>query len=145
LNLVAEFGIKILGFGTNEFSNECGSKYVENICSQHGNFRMHLSSWQPSEYANIFPREKPDLIFGDICVVAWGLRQGFPGYGIFIHTFFFGYDGAINIAREIVKALKNPSLVQGFASHTNFPYKKSWYSESPSKYLIERRGDRVEK
>lgn len=138
MNLIAEMGVKILGFGTNEFSNGCGLRYVEKLQAQHGDFRLHLSSWQPAEYANIFPQEKPDLVFGDTAMVAWGIRQGYPGFGIFIHTFFFGYDGALNIARELVKALKNPVLTDGFAKHVDFPYKESWYSEPASKYLVER-------
>jgi nitrogenase molybdenum-iron protein alpha chain len=135
-SLLLELGIETVVSTGFEYSDDYGKAKIENLNARcDGQFTVHIGNFQHFEWANLFHRENPDLLVGGLELGGWALRQGIPVAPVLPHTFFFGYGGAVNYGKEIVRALRNTSYSQNLSRHVHLPYRKQWFKESPLKYI----------
>ena len=71
----------------------------------------------------------------------WALRDGIPVTAVLPDTFYIGYEGELTFARDIAKSLRNPSYAKNISQRVKQPYKESWYSQDPFKYIVETGGN----
>jgi nitrogenase molybdenum-iron protein alpha chain len=135
-SLLTELEIETVVSTGFEYSDNYGKAPLENLNARcGGKFTLHIGNFQHFEWANLFHRSKPDLLVGGLELGGWALRQGVPVAPVLPHTFFLGYDGAVNYGREILKALRNTSYSSNLAKHVKMPYRNNWFNESTHKYI----------
>lgn len=134
-SLVQELGMDTVVTTGFEYSDDYGLALLEDLNSRCNDFKVHIGNFQHFEWANLFNREKPDVLVGGLELGGWALRQGIPVAAIRPHTLYIGYEGALSYGRDIVKSQKNPSFASKLAERVKLPYKKEWYSENPFKYI----------
>ncbi|PWB49687.1 MAG: hypothetical protein C3F06_14055 [Candidatus Methanoperedenaceae archaeon] len=134
-SLLVELGIDTVVTTGFEYSDDYGLAPLENLKSRCSDFTVHIGNFQHFEWANLFNREKPDVLVGGLELGGWALRQGIPVAPVLPQTFFTGYEGALSYGKDIVKSLKNPSFAKNLAQRVKLPYRKEWYSENPFKYI----------
>lgn len=133
-SLLLELGMETVVSTGFEYSDAYGIDRIENLNSRSGGgYTLHIGNFQHFELSHLFNREKPDVFIG--AMTSSALRQGVPVAPILPITFFFGYDGAVNYGREIVKALRNTAYSRNLAERVRLPYRKSWFKQKVSKYI----------
>jgi nitrogenase molybdenum-iron protein alpha chain len=119
-----------------EYSDAYGKAAIENLNSRcGGKYTLHIGNFQHFEWANLFHREKPDLLVGGLELGGWALRQGIPVAPVLPHTFFLGYGGALSCGKDIVNSLRNASFSANLGRHVKLPYRQGWYESSPLAYI----------
>jgi len=135
-SLMTELGIETVVSTGFEYSDDYGLDRIENLNKRcGGNYTLHIGNFQHFEWAHLFNREKPDLLVGGLELGGAALRQGVPVAPVLPGTFYLGYDGAVNYAREIVKALRNTAYSRNLARHVQLPYRKSWFRQKTHTYI----------
>ena len=79
---------------------------------------------------------KPDIYIGHNSDNIWAAKRGvsiLPIYGT--NSIYVWYAGAYDIARRIKRQFKNPAFNGHLAANVRQPYRESWYSQYPFKYI----------
>jgi len=97
---------------------------------------MNIANVQHYEEANLLKKLKPDFFMGHINGNGTASKLGIPSHVIYnTGLTYVGYRGAYDLARRIYRQLKNPAFNANLSRNTRLPYKESWYSENPFKYI----------
>ncbi|MDR1446513.1 MAG: nitrogenase component 1 [Treponema sp.] len=106
---------------------------------EQGGERLFASgTGQPFEQTNILLNEKPDLYIGHVGINGWAGRAGFPVFPLWIVSVnYMGYSGAFEIARRLVRILRNSAFNRNLAAHVPLPYRAEWYAKDPYSYIKE--------
>jgi nitrogenase molybdenum-iron protein alpha chain len=137
-SLMLELGVETVVSTGFEYSDAYGKKPIESLNERSGGkFTVHIGNFQHFEWANLFHRERPDILVGGLELGGWALRQGIPVAPVLPHTLYIGYEGALSYGRDVVKALRNDSYSSNLARHVKLPYRASWFNEVPQKYIGE--------
>jgi nitrogenase molybdenum-iron protein alpha chain len=139
-SLLQELGMETAVTTGFEYSDDYGQAPLENLARRSKNFLVQIGNFQQFEWTNLFHSEKPDILVGGQEHSGWALRDGIPVTAVLPDTFYIGYDGALTFARDIAKSLRNPSYAYNISQRVKQPYKESWYSENPFKYIVEGEG-----
>lgn len=134
-SLLLELGIETAVTTGFEYSDDYGQAPLENLSKRSKNFLVQIGNFQQFEWTNLFHKEKPDILIGGQEHSGWALRDGIPVTTLLPDTFYIGYDGAVSFAKDITKSLRNPSFAKNIAKRVKQPYKESWYSQDPFKYI----------
>lgn len=134
-SLIQELGMNTVVTTGFEYSDDYGLDLLDDLNKRCGDFKVHIGNFQHFEWANLFNKEKPDVLVGGLELGGWALRQGIPVAAVRPHTLYIGYEGALSYGLDLVKSLKNPSFTKNLAKRVKLPYKKEWYSENPFKYI----------
>jgi nitrogenase molybdenum-iron protein alpha chain len=98
--------------------------------------KFSAATGQPFEQANILKKTNPDIYIGHVGINGWAGRAGFPVFPLWmVSVNYMGYSGAFEIARRILRVLKNPSFNRNLAQHIPLPYRQEWYSRDPYTYI----------
>jgi nitrogenase molybdenum-iron protein alpha chain len=134
-NLLHELGFKIIGirsFHHDEFA-EGEYEKLKNIA---GDFAFNVANCQPFEEANLLKSLKPDLFLGHWNGNHTAAKLGIPSHVIYnTGLSYIGYRGVFEIARRLYRQLANPAFTANISKYVRLPYKESWYSENPFKYI----------
>lgn len=134
-SLIQELGMNTVVTTGFEYSDDYGLDLLDDLNKRCNDFKVHIGNFQHFEWANLFNKEKPDVLVGGLELGGWALRQGIPVAAVRPHTLYIGYEGALSYGLDLVKSLKNPSFTKNLAKRVKLPYKKEWYSENPFKYI----------
>lgn len=95
-----------------------------------------VGAHQPHETANIVKNLKPDIFVGHVGECAAVSKLGVPCLPVSLNNNnYCAYKGAYDIARRLVRTLKNNAFNKKLSENTTLPYKESWYAENPFKYI----------
>lgn len=133
VNLVQEFGAKIVGLSLFHF-NQNDAELIEESYKKNGwDFNLHIAEGQPFEQVNIILRAQPDIYLGELGQAVPVAKLGIPAicYGLLP---LYGYAAAINLADKIRLAIQNKSWLERLSSGKS-PYSKSWLEKSPNWYI----------
>jgi nitrogenase molybdenum-iron protein alpha chain len=135
-SLLEEFGLETAVSTGLEYSDAYGLAPLENLNRRSKKeFTLQIGNFQHFEWVNLLAKEKPDVLVGGIEYCSTGIRQGIPVAPVLPGTLYVGYEGALSFGRELVRSLKNPSYARKISARANLPYRASWYSQSPFKYI----------
>jgi nitrogenase molybdenum-iron protein alpha chain len=134
-SLLQELGMETAVTTGFEYSDDYGQAPLENLARRSKNFLVQIGNFQQFEWTNLFHSEKPDILIGGQEHSGWALRDGIPVTAVLPDTFYIGYEGALVFARDIAKSLRNPSYAKNITKRVKQPYKESWYSQNPFKYI----------
>lgn len=100
---------------------------------------FNVATGQPFEQANLLEKLQPDIYIGHVGGNSWAGKQGFPVFPIFGQTVnYLGYNGVFELARRLVRILKNPIFNRNLAANTRLPYFDEWYHQDPFAYIDQR-------
>jgi nitrogenase molybdenum-iron protein alpha chain len=136
-SLLQELGMETAVTTGFEYSDDYGLEPLQNLRKRGKDFLVQIGNFQQFEWTNLFHKIKPDLLVGGQEHSGWALRDGIPVTAVLPDTFYIGYEGAISFAKELVKSLRNPSYSNNISKRVKQPYKESWYSQDPFKYIAE--------
>lgn len=134
-SLLQELGMETAVTTGFEYSDDYGQAPLENLARRSKNFLVQIGNFQQFEWTNLFHSEKPDILVGGQEHSGWALRDGIPVTAVLPDTFYIGYEGALTFAKDIAKSLRNPSYAKNISQRVKQPYKESWYSQNPFKYI----------
>jgi nitrogenase molybdenum-iron protein alpha chain len=135
-SLLEEFGLETAVSTGLEYSDAYGLAPLENLNRRSKKeFTLQIGNFQHFEWVNLLAKEKPDVLVGGIEYCSTGIRQGIPVAPVLPGTLYVGYEGALSFGKELVRSLRNPSYAKKISSRANLPYRASWYSQSPFKYI----------
>jgi nitrogenase molybdenum-iron protein alpha chain len=98
--------------------------------------RLSIANILHYEQANVINRLKPDLYIARGLTLPHASLFGVPMISLYDHTSCnLGYRGTLSIGQRMANALKNPSFFTKLSHHVPLPYRQSWYSQDPFKYL----------
>lgn len=140
-SLLQELGMETAVTTGFEYSDDYGQAPLENLARRSKNFLVQIGNFQQFEWTNLFHTERPDILVGGQEHSGWALRDGIPVTAVLPDTFYIGYEGALTFARDFAKSLRNPSYAKNISRRVKQPYKESWYSQDPFKYIVETGGN----
>lgn len=133
--LLQEFGMEIVAVRPYHY-DEFGAVEVEKLAAIDPAIRINVATAQPFEAVNIINRVKPDLYIGHNSDNVWAAKCGVPVLPVYgTNSIYSGYAGAYDIARRIRRHLANTSFNGKLRKNVRQPYRESWYSEDPFKYI----------
>lgn len=135
--LLQELDMEILAVRPYHY-DEFGAVEIEKLERIDPKIRINVATAQPFEAVNLIKRAKPDIYVGHNSDNIWAAKCGaavLPIYGT--ANVYSGYAGAFNIARRLNRILKNTVFNRKLSENTRQPYRNSWYSEDPFKYIQE--------
>jgi len=139
--LLQELGMEILAVRPYHY-DEFGGVEVEKLEKVNPGIRVNVATAQPFEAVNLLYRAKPDIYIGHNSDNIWAAKCGVPILPIYgTQSIYSGYAGAYDIARRVKRHLKNTAFNEHLSKHVRQPYRESWYSEDPFKYIKE--GDAI--
>jgi nitrogenase molybdenum-iron protein alpha chain len=129
-----DLGIEVLavqGYHYDEFADGLLTKLGDEE-----NRKFYAATGQPFEQANILNRIRPDIYIGHVGINGWAGRAGYPVFPLWnVSVGYMGYSGAFEIARRLVRIVKNPAYNRNLGEHTKQPYRASWYEKQPYSYI----------
>lgn len=130
--LVDDFGMKLIGLRTPVYDDDA-HKDMTYLNSIHKNFTVDVTV-HAYEQINLLKKLKPDVFIGVSPVAG---KLGIPTTHILGgKRCTMGYDGLLYLGHLIIDQLENPSFNKKIAAHAHLPYRESWYSEDPYKYIV---------
>ncbi len=136
-SLLQELGMETAVTTGFEYSDDYGLEPLQNLRKRGKDFLVQIGNFQQFEWTNLFHKIRPDLLVGGQEHSGWALRDGIPVTAVLPDTFYIGYEGALSFAGELVKSLRNPSYANNISKRVKQPYKESWYSQDPFKYIAD--------
>ena len=131
--LVDDFGMELAGLETPVYDKDAQDD-VKYLNSVHGSFIMSMAQGHPFELLNILKKVQPDVFIGS---PEWAGRLGIPTTHILDPKRpTMGYDGLLYLGKKIIEQIENPGYVKKIAAHAHLPYRDSWWSKDPFKYII---------
>jgi len=132
--LLEDFGMELVGLETPTY-NADAQLDIEYLNGIHKNFVVDIANMQPFEQINLVKRLKPDVFIG---VPTWAARLGIPTTHVLdMKRPTMGYDGILYLGNKIADQVDNPGFNVKLAKHARLPYRESWYTENPFKYIEE--------
>ena len=132
--LIDDFGMELVGLETPTYDDDAQID-IEYLNGIHKDFIIDIANMQPFEQVNLVNRLKPDAFIG---VPEWAAKLGVPTTHVLDGKRpTMGYDGLLFLGNKIADQLENPGFNKKLAAHSKLPYKDSWYSENPFKYITE--------
>ncbi|HEY3379890.1 MAG TPA: nitrogenase component 1 [Armatimonadota bacterium] len=137
-NLLLELGFDLVGLRSFHHDEFAEGEYDKLIAKTTHDVPMGVADVQPFEEVNLLKRLQPDLFLGH-----WNGNGSAAKLGIATHVIYntgisyVGYKGAFDLARRLLRQLKNPALNRHFREHLRLPYTEAWYQEDPFSYLKE--------
>lgn len=132
--LIDDFGMQLVGLETPTY-NQDAQIDIEYLNGIHKDFIVDVANMQPFEQINLVKRLKPDVFIG---VPTWAARLGIPTTHVLdMKRPTMGYDGILYLGNKIADQIENPGFNVKLAKHARLPYRESWYSENPFKYITE--------
>lgn len=129
-----DYGMKVLGvraFHYDYFADEIFSQLPRKE-----ELVVNVGPWQPAEQANLIRKLNPDIFVGHVGTNGWSSKEGFPVIPIFSPAYsYMGYRGVFDMAVRLERTLKNPSFNRHVSAGIRTPYRKSWYSDDPFRYI----------
>jgi nitrogenase molybdenum-iron protein alpha chain len=139
--LLHELGFNIAGIRSFHHDEFAENEY-EKLRSITGDLPLSVANMQPYEEANLLTSIKPDIFIGHSQSNTTAAKLGIPVHVIFNSSLsYVGFRGVFEIARRPYRQLLNTSFNKKFAKYRKLPYKESWYSENPFKYIKESKDD----
>jgi nitrogenase molybdenum-iron protein alpha chain len=133
--LATELGFELVGTTVYHY-DEVIVESIARLSRSLGNFPINVANVQPFEQANLLHRLKPDLYLSDEMTTGWAAKQGIPTMMIYDYGMtYLGYEGVLKIGERVLHAISNPSFSLGLQRHKSLPYRESWYSADPFKYV----------
>lgn len=134
--LKEDLGMEIVGmkgYHYDRFADELLKNFAED-----DNPHFSAATGQPFEQANLLEKIKPDLYIGHVGINSWAARHGVPVFPVFMVSMnYMGYSGAFELAKRLVRIVKNSSFNKNLYKHVKLPYKGTWYQQDAFKYLVE--------
>lgn len=135
-SLIEELGMETAVSTGLEYSDVYGLAPLENLNRRSKKeFTLQIGNFQHFEWVNLLAKEKPDVLVGGIEYCSTGIRQGIPVAPVLPGTLYVGYEGALSFGKELLRSIRNPSYARKISERANLPYRESWYSQSPFKYI----------
>ncbi|MDN5326030.1 MAG: nitrogenase molybdenum-iron protein alpha chain [Moorella sp. (in: firmicutes)] len=132
--LLQELGMEVLGLRIYHYDHFADEIYDE--LNGKETMVVNVATSQPFEQANLLAKLKPDIYLGHVGLNGWAAKQGIPVFPVYgVNNLYMGYAGIFEIARRLVRILKNPSFNRNLAAHTRLPYFAKWYQENPFAYI----------
>lgn len=123
-----------LGFELTGLSSFLSKEY--NGGESNNTASLNVANILSFEQANIIKRLKPDIYIARGITVPYSSFFGIPVVSIYdYNTCSLGYQGVLDIGKRLTNVIKNPNYYKKLAEHSQLPYKESWYSEDPFKYI----------
>jgi nitrogenase molybdenum-iron protein alpha chain len=138
--LIDDFGMKLAGMTTTTYDNDAHEdvKYLNRVLSAHGEnggFMLDVGNMMPFEQVNMLKHLKPDIFLG---VPVWAARLGIPtSHVLDIKRPTMGYRNLVYLGNKIAAAIENPGYNKKIARYAHLPYKQSWYTDTPFKFIKE--------
>lgn len=133
-SLLMELGLDLVGMRGYHY-DRFGDDFLQDL-NLDEQVIFNVATGQPFEQANLLRRLKPDIYVGHIGGNGWAAKQGIPVYPIFGQTVnYLGYNGVFELARRLVRLLKNPVFNKNLAANTRLPYFEDWYRQDPFTYI----------
>ncbi|SEJ67217.1 nitrogenase molybdenum-iron protein alpha chain [Propionispira arboris] len=130
--LLEDFGMELVGLETPTYDVDAQLD-IEYLNGIHKNFVVDIANMQPFEQINLVKRLKPDVFIG---VPTWAARLGIPTTHVLdMKRPTMGYDGILYLGNKIADQVDNPGFNVKLAKHARLPYRESWYTENPFKYI----------
>ncbi len=130
--LIDDFGMKLVGLETPTYNQDAQTD-IEYLNGIHKDFVVDVANMEPFEQVNIVNRLKPDVFIG---VPEWSARFGIPTTHVLDGKRpTMGYDGLLYLGNKMADQIENPGFNVKLAAHARLPYRESWYSEDPFKYI----------
>ena len=130
--LLEDFGMELVGLETPTYDVDAQID-IEYLNGIHKNFVVDIANMQPFEQINLVKRLKPDVFIG---VPTWAARLGIPTTHVLdMKRPTMGYDGILYLGNKIADQVDNPGFNVKLAKHARLPYRESWYTENPFKYI----------
>jgi nitrogenase molybdenum-iron protein alpha chain len=132
--LLARLGFQIVGLHGFHY-DRFADTFLENLPDRE-TLKISIGSGQPFEQSNILKKLKPDLFVGHLGINGWGGKHGIPVLAIFGQgANYMGYSGVFEIARKLLRILKNPLFCRNIGANARLPYVKEWYGRDAYSYL----------
>lgn len=133
--LIKELGCEVIGIRSHHYDS-LSTKLYEKLNRELPEIEVSVAPNQAFELINIINRDKPDICLAHAGSGVWVSKLGVPALPLFGGNFnYFGYKGAYEVARRMVRLLKNSSFQYNLAQNTKLPYKKDWYDKNPFSYI----------
>lgn len=130
--LIDDYGMKLIGLETPTYDEDAQID-IDYLNEVHNDFVVDIANMQPFEQVNLLKKLKPDVFIG---VPSWAEKLGIPTTHILdMKRPTMGYDGILYLGNKIADQIENPGFNVKLARHASLPYKKSWYSENPFKFI----------
>jgi nitrogenase molybdenum-iron protein alpha chain len=135
--LANEIGMEVVGFRNFNYDS-FGNKLFNEIEDKIGDVSNSIST-QPSELVNVLQKLKPDMAISHPGIGVWLNKAGVPSITLFAQRFsFFGYKGAYDLTRRIVRTLENANYSRNLSRNIQLPFKKDWYQKDPYYYIVDK-------
>lgn len=132
--LVKELGCKLIGIRPYHYDNLSNPVYEE-FAEEFPEIQVNVSNLA-FEFINILKKVNPDIAISHMGSNLWPSKLGIPSIPLFGGAYnYFGYKGAYELARRMVRALENTSFQQKLSENTKLPYYEEWYEKSPYHYI----------
>ncbi|MDR1904466.1 MAG: nitrogenase [Treponema sp.] len=133
--LLKELGAEVLGVRPYHYDSLSDPIY-ERLAEEFPGIDVNVASNQVYELVNIIKREKPDLVFAHPGSNAWVVKAGSVWIPLFAPAKnYLGYRGVYDVARSMVRSLRNPSFSKNAAERIPLPFRKDWYAKNPYSYI----------
>jgi nitrogenase molybdenum-iron protein alpha chain len=131
--LIDDFGMKLLGMQTPTYDGNVQPD-IEALTRIHGDFVLDIANMMPFEQVNLLKKLQPDVFIG---VPVWAARLGLPTTHVLdIKRPTMGYRNLVYLGQKIAAQIENPGDNRRIAPYATLPYKQSWYTSDPFKYII---------
>ncbi len=131
---LVELGLEVVGMKGYHY-DQFGDDFLNDL-NLDDKVLFNIATGQPFEQANLLAKLKPDIYVGHIGGNGWAAKQGIPVFPIFGQTVnYMGYNGVFELARRLVRILKNPVFNRNLAENTSLPYFEDWYQQDPFTYI----------
>lgn len=130
--LIDDFGMELVGLQTPTYDDDAQID-IEYLNGIHEDYVIDIANMQPFEQINLVNRLKPDVFIG---VADWSARLGIPTTHVLdMKRPTMGYDGILYLGNKIADQIENPGFNKKLAAHARLPYKKTWYTSDPFKFI----------
>ncbi len=131
--LIDDFGMVLVGLETPTYDSDAQVD-IEYLNTIHKDYVVDIANMQPFEQVNLVNKLRPDAFIG---VPEWAAKLGIPTTHVLDGKRpTMGYDGLLYLGNKIADQLENPGFNKKLSKYARLPYKESWYSENPFKYII---------
>jgi nitrogenase molybdenum-iron protein alpha chain len=132
--LINDFGMRLVGMTTPVYDGDA-QRDVQYLNELYGSFAIDVGNMMPFEQVNILRKLNPDIFIG---VPIWAARLGLPTTHVLdIKRPTMGYRNLVYLGNKIASQLENPGYNKKIAKYGTLPYKKSWYTDDPFKFIKE--------
>lgn len=135
-SLCQELGMEVVGTRLYHH-DDTGQDQLDALTEDKKDFQANVANFQPFELTNLALKLKPDFFIGHIFDNVWAAKLGLPVLTIFrIPYNYLGYRGVYDVARRIVRQLKNPNFNRQVGRHARHAYTDQWLNADPYECIV---------